>query len=202
MGNRPQPLTVTLSPDADGQVTHIASVRGTTREDVAAQLIADELGRNVYDALYGRADYAATLSGLAARFAELLRDLLALPQHEAAEIVAMAAAERFRPSDTVSGHSQEMYDAMLQSIVRNWLQRETVEHGPRPGGDWGPLTDTRVHAPITPEGHDALRRIAHALGGLSVREAAGKALAAGLPVLDPGPATDETTVTDGQPARR
>lgn len=184
----PLSLTITLDANTARAVTLIATEQQRSREQVAADAVADEIDRDVYDALYGRADYAATLDGLARRLAELARDLLALPRHDAARTIALAKAAKLPHPDPNNPVAVRLQHDLIEQTTREWLTR-SVEYALRPNGRLGPITDTVIEVTLTPAGHDALDRIATAQQS-TLRQAADQLLTTALHQFDPARTTD------------
>lgn len=145
-------LTIRLTGQTAQRMRRAAAIQQRPVEEVAAECVRDELGRDLYDALYANVeDYAATLDGLAQRLALIVRELGGLPSGAAARVIALAQAEK-------GGHFPDVHERMVGQLTRMWAGR-TIEYGKRPDGSVGPLEDSKVEVTVTPEQWDALARI-------------------------------------------
>ncbi|WP_282698090.1 hypothetical protein [Streptomyces sp. CC208A] len=168
-------VTVRLSGQSARRLRRAAEIQQRPAEEVAAECIVDEMRRDVHEALYSSSEtYAASLEGLAKRLALIARELGALPSGAAAQVIALAAAEKggLLP--------EEWRHRMLEQLTEMWTGR-TTEFGTRPDGSTGPLEDIKVDTMVTPAQWDALARIG-APG--SIAAGVRKALEAGITTLD------------------
>ncbi|MEV6319195.1 hypothetical protein [Streptomyces sp. NPDC051776] len=168
-------VAVRLTGQSAARLRRGAAIQQRPLEDVAAECIGDEMRRDVYDALYSSSEtYAAALDGLAKRLALIVRELGALPSGAAAQVIALAAAEKHGLLP------EEWRQRMLEQLTAMWTGR-TTEFGKRPDASIGPLEDIKVDTMVTPAQWDALARIG-APGSLEC--GLQKALQAGISALD------------------
>ncbi|MEU6990626.1 hypothetical protein ABZ953_08225 [Streptomyces sp. NPDC046465] len=168
-------LTIHLDGKTAATVRRIAAFKERPPEEIVAECVRDELGHEMYDAMYANAaQYAAGLDGLARQLAEVVRDHGALPSRDAAKIVALVDAAKLCPLPA------ELGERILQQLTTLWEGRST-EYGKRSDGTFGPVENTELGVQVTPEQWDACARIG---APDSLAAGARKALATGIEALD------------------